>query len=55
MAPKWQFVIEIKGSKYKLGDGAETIVLSHKIKVIKVGEGWVDLESVLLDNCQIVK
>jgi hypothetical protein len=32
MAPKWCFVVEINGSLNKMGEGAKTVVLSHKTK-----------------------
>ena len=55
MAPKRHFVVEINGSLNVVGEGAKTVVLSHKTKVVKVGEGWIDLESGLLIGCWVAK
>jgi hypothetical protein len=39
MAPKWRFVIEINGSINEMGEGAQTVVLSHQTKWLKWERG----------------
>ncbi len=51
MGPKWCCVVEIGRSvDPKIRSGREPYD-----QVVKVGEGWVDLEPVLLTNCWVVK
>ncbi len=58
--PKWCFVIEIgrsvdpsSGSLNNMGEERQ-VSLEPDDQVVKVGEGWVDLEPVLLSSCQRV-
>jgi hypothetical protein len=51
---KWRFVVDISGSLNKMGDGAKTRLKLYD-PVVKVGEGWVDLEPMLLVNCKVAK
>ncbi len=37
------------------GGGSQDSYLEPYDQVVKVGEGWVDLEPVLLSNCQVAK
>ncbi len=55
MVPKRHCDVAINGSLNVLGEGAKTVVLSHQTKVVKVGEGWIDLESGLLIGCWVAK
>ncbi len=57
MAPKGCFVVEISGSmkcipKYP-GEGARS--LEPYDQVVKVGEGWVDLEPAFLSSCWVAR
>ncbi len=55
IVPKWRFVLEIRGSQNLLGGGSQDRSLEPWDQVVKVGEGWVDLESVLLTDCSVAK
>jgi hypothetical protein len=59
MAPKWHFAVEVCGSvkwilKYDGGKSQDSSLESYD-QVVKVGEGWVDLEPVLLSSRWVAK
>jgi hypothetical protein len=46
--------IQESGSKNKMGEGAKTEVWPYD-QVVKVREGWVDLEPVLPVSCRVAE
>ncbi len=57
MVSTWRFVIEIGTSvDPKIdGGGNQDSNLEPYDQVVKVGEGWIDLEPVLLSSCWVAK
>ncbi len=59
---KWRFDVDIDESvdpfhwilKYKKGGGQDSS-LEPNVQVVRVGEGWVNSEQVLLTNCSVAK
>ncbi len=46
MAPKWRFLVETNGCIHEMG-------WEPSDQDVKVGEGWLDLEPVLLAGCWV--
>ncbi len=62
MAPKWRFDVDISRSKDQRkwilkydGGGSQDNRIEPYDQVVKVREGWVDLEPCQLQGCQMSK
>ncbi len=62
MVPKWRFDVDINRSvdprKWILkedGGGSQDSSLEPYDQAVKVREGWVDLEPIVLVNCRVAK